>query len=56
VFIAAALEHPDEIRKILKSTAAILAPPTVRVLPTLLRSVATATRTAPKTEPATATR
>ena len=39
-----------KFQKILKSTAAILAPPTVRVLPTLLRSVATATRTTPKTE------
>jgi hypothetical protein len=40
-----------KFQKILKSTAAIVAPPTVRVLPTLLRSVATA-NTGPKTNTA----
>jgi hypothetical protein len=41
-----------KIKKILKSTAAIVAPPPVRVLPTLLRNVATVTQTAPKTKAA----
>lgn len=31
-----------QLQKILKSTAVIVVPPTVRVLPTLLRSAATA--------------
>jgi hypothetical protein len=41
-----------QLQKILKSTAAIVVPPTVRVLPTLLRSVATAAPATPKTSTA----
>jgi hypothetical protein len=37
-----------KFQKILKSTAAIVAPPSVRILPTLLRNVATATQATPK--------
>ena len=37
-----------QFQKILKSTAAIVVPPSVRVLPTLLRSVATAVPSTPK--------
>jgi len=40
-----------KFQKILKSTAAIVAPQNFRVLPTLLRSVAT-TKTTPKTSAA----
>lgn len=37
-----------KLETILKSTAAIVIPPSVRVLPTLLRNAATKTPTAPK--------
>jgi len=37
-----------KLRKILKSTAVIVTPPTVRIVPTLLRSVASVTPTQPK--------